>query len=185
MIKPNPWKDIKIGKDAPKIVNAVVEIPFGSRNKYELDKETGMIKLDRVIYSSVLYPGDYGFIPQTLWEDDDPLDVLILTRFPSYPLTIIEVRPIGLLNMVDENERDDKIIAVPTGDPFYNNIQSLKDLEEHILKEIRNFFEIYKDLQGKQVNVERLLDRDDAYKTIEFSHKEFNKKMRKVKKKSK
>ena len=169
----DPWKDIETGRKVPEIVNAIVEIPMGSRNKYEFDKKTSLIRLDRVVYSSVSYPGDYGFIPQTLWEDGDPLDVLIITRFPSHPLVIMEVRPIGVMNLIDDSERDDKIIAVPVGDPFFENIKDIDELSPHILEEITNFFEIYKQLQKKTVKVERLLNREEAYKSIEHGMKLF------------
>ncbi len=177
----DPWKDIAVGKDVPRVVNAVIEIPMGSRNKYELDKETGLIRLDRVVYSSVSYPGDYGFIPRTLWEDGDPLDVLVITRFSSHPLIIMEVRPIGVMQIIDDSERDDKIIAVPVGDPFFNKVEDVNDLEPHILDEIKNFFEIYKQLQNKVVKVEKLLSREEAYKSIEHGIKLFKEKYGKEK----
>ncbi|MDK2849648.1 MAG: inorganic pyrophosphatase [Candidatus Woesearchaeota archaeon] len=177
----DPWKDIETGRNVPKVVNAVIEIPMGSRNKYELDKKTGLIKLDRVVYSSVSYPGDYGFIPQTLWDDGDPLDVLVITRFPSHPLVLMEVRPIGVMKIIDDSERDDKIIAVPLGDPFFEKINDVKELQPHILEEIKNFFEIYKQLQNKVVKVEKLLNRKEAYKSIERAVKLFKKKFEKKK----
>jgi len=172
----NPWHDVNIGKNCPKVVNAIVEIPMGSRNKYEFEKETGLIRLDRTLFSSVLYPGDYGFIPKTLWEDNDPLDILILTRFPSYPLVVIEAKPIGVVNMVDENESDDKILAIPTGDPFFRDIEDISELAHHTMREIRHFFEIYKELQDKVVRVQRFLGKKEAFETIEKGRELYEKK---------
>lgn len=149
----NPWHDVSYGNKAPKEVQAIVEVPKNSVLKYELDKETGLIKLDRVLYSAVHYPGDYGFIPRTYWEDGDPLDVIILSNFPVYPKTIVTVRPIGVLHMVDEEESDHKIICVHATDPRFNRYKDLKDVPEHILKEIKHFFETYKELQEKKVKV--------------------------------
>lgn len=149
----NPWHDIPAGKDAPRQVTAIVEIPAGSRNKYELDKETGHFKLDRVLYSAVHYPGDYGFIPRTLHEDGDPLDVLVKINEPTFPGCQITVRPIGVLMMLDKGEPDDKILGVPADDPYFHDVAGLDDVSTHYLKEVEHFFQIYKDLEGKRIEL--------------------------------
>lgn len=163
----NLWHDIEVGKDAPKVVNAVIEIPKDSKLKFELDKDTGLMKLDRFLYSAMHYPGDYGFIPQTYWEDGDPLDIVILTGQPVYPGMLAEARIIGVVHMNDSGESDDKIIAVYEKDPRFKNINSVKDVEEHILEEIRHFFERYKELEKKDVKVLQIKDRDAAEKVLE------------------
>lgn len=162
----NPWHDISIGDRAPEVIHAIVEIPKDSKIKYELDKETGLLKLDRFLYSSVHYPGDYGFVPQTLWEDNDPLDIIILTTRPVYPMTLAEVRVIGVLQMIDDNEKDNKIIAVYDADPRYKEYNDLKDIPQHTKMELRHFFETYKELQGKKCLVPEMLGREDALKDI-------------------
>lgn len=177
----HPWHDVPIGKKFPQEINAVVEIPKGSRNKYELDKKIGMIRLDRTIYSSVLYPGDYGFVPQTMWEDKDPMDILILNRFPSFPLVIMGARPIGLMKMVDEKESDDKIIAVPVSDPFYKTIKEISELPPHTKREIKHFFEIYKELQHKSVKVNKFMGRNYALSALKKAQKLYQKKYKKEK----
>jgi inorganic pyrophosphatase len=149
----NPWHDVNIGKEAPEEVHAIIEIPKNSTLKYELDKETGLMKLDRVLYSAVHYPGDYGFIPQTYWNDDDPMDIIILSSFPVYPRTIVKVRPIGVIQMVDAAENDAKIIAVYVGDPRYDGYRDMTDIPPHTLLELRHFFETYKQLQNRKVKV--------------------------------
>ncbi len=149
----NPWHDVSPGKEAPEEINAIIEIPKGSRLKYELDKETGLLKLDRVLYSAVHYPGDYGFIPQTYWDDNDPLDIIILSSIPVFPMTLVKVRPIGVIHMVDADEKDDKIIAVYVDDPRFNDYRDTTDIPEHILLELTHFFETYKQLQNKTVKV--------------------------------
>jgi inorganic pyrophosphatase len=163
----NPVHDVPRG--TPHAFNTIIEIPAGTRNKYEVDKQTGLLKLDRVIYSSVMYPADYGFIPQTHWDDGDPLDVLVLSRYPIVPMTIVPVRPIGVMQMIDDNEQDNKIIAVVATDPNFNDYHDITDLEQHLLKEIKHFFEIYKDLQDKKVQVEQFLPKADALKIIQKS----------------
>ena len=149
----NPWHDIPAGKNPPEQVTAIIEIPGGSRNKYELDKETGHFKLDRVLYSAVHYPGDYGFIPRTLHEDNDPLDVLVKINEPTFPGCQISVRPIGVLSMLDKGEPDDKILAVPADDPYYHDVFDIADLSSRYLKEVEHFFLIYKDLEGKRIEI--------------------------------
>ena len=149
----NIWHDIEVGGKAPDVVNAIVEIPKGSQNKYELDKKSGLIKVDRVLYSPMFYPAEYGIIPRTLAEDGDPLDVLILVTNPTYPGVMIEVRPIGMMNMLDKGERDEKILCVPLNDPRFSHVKDISDISENILKEISHFFSRYKDLEGKKVEV--------------------------------
>jgi inorganic pyrophosphatase len=147
------WHGIATGKLSPEEVTVVVEIPGGSRNKYELDKETGLLRLDRVLYSAVHYPGDYGFIPRTLAEDNDPCDVLILMKQPTFPGCLIEARPIGMLRMEDRGEADNKILAVPSRDPLQIEYFDIADMPSHMLKEIEHFFSVYKDLEGVRVHV--------------------------------
>lgn len=149
----NLWHDIPAGPHPPESVTAVIEIPSGSRNKYELDKVTGLLKLDRVLYSAVTYPGDYGFIPGTLAEDGDPLDVLVLINESTFPGCLITVRPVGVLYMKDRGEPDEKILAVPSEDPYHHEYFDIADLPQHYLKEVEHFFSIYKDLEGKRVEV--------------------------------
>ena len=147
----NLWRDLPPGANPPEEVTAIVEIPQGSRNKYELDKATGLMKLDRVLYSAVHYPGDYGFIPRTLHEDNDPLDVLMLVKEQTFPMCMVDVRPIGVLKLLDRGEPDDKILGVPLHDPYYNEIFDIADIPSHQLKEIEHFFLTYKDLEGKRM----------------------------------
>jgi inorganic pyrophosphatase len=144
----NLWHDVAIGAKVPDVIQAVVEIPRGSRNKYELHKETGAIKLDRVLYSAVHYPGDYGLIPQTYYDDGDPLDILVMTNSPTFPGCIVEVRPIGMFRMLDKGEMDDKILAVLHADPFFADYHDYTDVPAHYLKEVTHFFSVYKDLEG-------------------------------------
>jgi inorganic pyrophosphatase len=162
----NPWHDASYGKKAPDEVNVIIEVPKDSKLKYELDKETGLLRLDRALYSAVHYPGDYGFIPRTYWEDNDPLDILVISNFPVYPLTIVRAKPIGVIEMNDGMERDDKIIAVHSTDPRLKNYKSLNDLPEHIILEIKHFFEIYKELQNKDVKILDLKGVSEAKKAI-------------------
>ena len=149
----NFWHDIETGKDVPEIINAIIEIPKGSMNKYEYDKKHNMMKLDRVLFSPFHYPGDYGLIPQTLSEDGDPLDALVLVTNPTYPGILIESRPIGLLQMKDDGEPDDKIICVSTNDPRYLHTTDINDIEDHYRSEIAHFFQVYKELEGKKVEI--------------------------------
>jgi inorganic pyrophosphatase len=149
----NFWHDIPPGPQPPEQVTAVIEIPSGSRNKYELDKITGLLKLDRVLYSAVQYPGDYGFIPGTLAEDGDPLDVLVLINEPTFPGCLITVRPVGVLHMTDRGDPDEKILAVPSEDPYHQEYFDIADLPQHYLREVQHFFSVYKDLEGKRVEI--------------------------------
>src|SRR3989338_2786082 len=160
------WHDLKRGDMAPKEVNVLIEIQKGSNIKYEIDKEHGEIKLDRFLYSSVHYPGDYGFIPQTYGGDNDALDMLVYTNWGIQPGTIAAVRSIGAMTMIDSGERDDKIIGVYSVDPRLNEIQDINDLPKHAIKEIKYFFENYKTLENKKVKVLRVLNKKDAHKLI-------------------
>jgi inorganic pyrophosphatase len=162
----NPWHDISYGKDAPEEFTVIIEVPKDGKLKYELDKETGLMKLDRVLYSAVHYPGDYGFIPQTYAPDGDPVDVLIISNYPTYPNTIVRARPIGVLIMSDGHDRDDKIIAVHAADPRFNDIFKLDDMPQHMVLEIKHFFEIYKELQGMKVKILNLKGVEEAKRTI-------------------
>ncbi|HEY4516580.1 MAG TPA: inorganic diphosphatase [Candidatus Paceibacterota bacterium] len=150
----NLWHDVPLGENAPDEINVIVEIPKGSHNKYEVDKATGLIKLDRANYSSAAFPFDYGFAPQTLWDDDDPLDVIVLTTYPLHPGILVAVRPVAVIDMVDGGESDYKIIAVPVEDKRWEGVNDLADLNTHSLKEFQHFFETYKALKGKPAPVE-------------------------------
>jgi inorganic pyrophosphatase len=145
----NRLYDIDPGPDSPEIVRMIVEIPQHSANKYEYDGTLGVFRLDRALYSPLHYPGDYGFIPGTLADDNDPLDVLVLVQQPSYPGVLIEVRPVGVLNMVDSDEKDQKILAVPNRNPRYDQIHTMDQIFAHVKREIEHFFSIYKELEGK------------------------------------
>ena len=162
----HPWHTVDIGNDVPRYVTAVIEVPKGSKTKYELDKKSGLIKVDRVLFSSVHYPANYGFIPQTYCEDRDPLDILVLGQDPVVPLSIMLAKPIGVMKMRDQGEADDKIIAVHANDPEYSHYNSISELPPHRLTEVKRFFEDYKTLENKAVVVEHFLDRDDALKII-------------------
>ena len=162
----HPWHDVEIGEQAPKIVTAVIEVPKGSKAKYELDKDSGLIRLDRVLFSSVHYPANYGFIPRTLCDDRDPLDILVLGQEAAVPLCLIRAKPIGVMKMVDQGEGDDKIIAVHVDDPEYTEYTSLEELPAHRMKEMQRFFEDYKALEHKSVTVEKFLGPEEAQKTI-------------------
>lgn len=162
----NPWHDIHYGKEAPDMVTAIIEIPKGSKNKYELDKESGLLKVDRVLFSSVHYPANYGFIPQTFCDDQDPLDILVLGQEAVYPLTLMRAKPIGLMQMIDMDEEDDKIIAVHADDPEFADYSDIHQLPKHKMKELQRFFEDYKMLEHKAVRVERFLGREPASKII-------------------
>lgn len=159
--------NVKIGANAPLVFNTVIEIPKGSTNKYELDKDSGMLRLDRVLYSPLFYPFDYGFIPQTHYLDGDPIDVLVMSMHPMFPGCIVEARAIGLLEMRDEAGPDEKILCVATRDPRFNNRKSLNDLNPHTLKEINHFFEVYKTLEDKEVETVGWRDVVEAVQLID------------------
>ena len=162
----NPWHDVSPGEKVPEIVNTIIEIPKGSKGKYELDKESGLLKLDRVLYSSVHYPANYGFIPRTYCDDQDPLDILVICSIDVDPLCIIESKVIGVMRMVDDDEEDDKIIAVAEKDMAVNYINDISELPPHTIVELRRFFEDYKKLEHKHVVVEEFLNREEAYRII-------------------
>lgn len=149
----NMWRDIPAGDDVPAKVNVIIEIPRGSKNKYEIDKETGLIKLDRAMKTSQDYPFDYGFVPQTLWDDGDALDVVLLTTYPLAPAILVEARVVGIMHMIDGGEGDDKVIAVPSEDPRWDEVTDLAHVNKYTLKEIRHFFETYKTIEGKKVEI--------------------------------
>ena len=161
------WHDVTPGEGLPAEFTSVVEIPMGSSVKYELDKETGLLKLDRILYSAVYYPANYGFIPQTYAEDDDPLDVLVLCQEPVAPLTLVSARAIGLMTMIDGGKKDHKILAVAVDDPEYNGFNEADDLPPHRLNMLRRFFQDYKTLEGKAVEVDELQPVQDALPVIE------------------
>jgi inorganic pyrophosphatase len=163
----HPWHDVTPGEDIPQEFNAIIEIPFGSSVKYELDKESGLIKLDRILYSAVYYPANYGFIPQTLAEDHDPLDVLVLCQETVVPLTLIHARTIGIMTMIDQGEKDHKIIAVATDDPEFNSYREAAEMPPHRLTMLRRFFQDYTQLEGKVVEVNEIQPAKEAFAIIE------------------
>ncbi|MEI8195810.1 MAG: inorganic diphosphatase [Phycisphaerae bacterium] len=172
----SPWHDVDAGDSRlPAFFNAIIEIPLGSSNKYELDKKSGLLKLDRVLHSAVYYPANYGFIPQTLADDRDPLDVLVLGAEPVYPLTLVAARAIGLMTMKDNDELDHKIIAVHVNDPEYNSYRDVHQLPPHKLAVIKRFFEDYKSLEHKRVVVDDIMPVEAAYPVIELALKVYSK----------
>ena len=172
------WRDLPPGRNPPEEVTAVIEIVSGSRNKYELDKETGLLKLDRVLSSAVHYPSDYGFIPRTLHEDGDPLDVLVLLKEQTFPGCMIDVRPIGVLRMLDRGEPDDKILGVPLHDPAHEEFFDIADIPQHMLREIEYFFSTYKDLEGKRVQAAGWEKSERAVQIIQESIDRYDRKYR-------
>jgi len=164
--KSNPWHKVSIGKETPAVVNGIIEIPKNTRAKYELDKESGMLLMDRVIFSSMHYPANYGFIPQTYCDDKDPLDIMILSQIDVVPMCIVSAKVIGVMRMIDGGEMDDKIIAVAEHDMSVNHMNDITDLPAHWIKELRNFFEDYKKLENKKVEVEEFQDAATARKII-------------------
>ncbi len=162
----NLLHEITAGKHVPDIINVIIEIPKGSKNKYELDKETGLIVLDRAMHTSQDYPFDYGFMPQSHWEDGDPLDVVVLTTYPLACGVLVKVRPVGIINMVDDGDSDAKIIGVPEKDPRFDHILDLDDVNKHVLKEIEHFFLTYKKLQQKEVSINGIGHKQDAVAAI-------------------
>ena len=153
----NPWHNVSIGDNLPGVVNGIIEIPKGSRAKYELHKESGILKLDRVLFSSVYYPANYGFIPRTYCDDNDPLDILVLSQIEIVPMCIVSAKVIGVMRMVDGGDADDKIIAVAEGDTSVNHINDISELPAHFISEMKNFFENYTKLEKKEVVVEQFL----------------------------
>jgi len=162
----HPWHGVAFGENAPRVVNAIIEIPQGSRCKYEIDKASGLLKLDRIIYSSFHYPVNYGFIPQTYGGDKDPLDILVITSLALVPLTLVEAKVIGVMQMIDGGEADDKIIAVAANDPSVNHYNNIEELPKHFFSELRHFFEEYKALENKSVKVEEFGDKAKAISIV-------------------
>ncbi|HXG45767.1 MAG TPA: inorganic diphosphatase [Gemmatimonadales bacterium] len=175
----HPWHDIPTGPKPPDVVNAVIEIPTNERNKYELDKELGIFRLDRVLHSAVHYPGDYGFLPRTLGADGDPLDVLVIMKVPVFTGCVVQCRPIGLFHLIDRGKSDEKVLAVAEGDPYAGGIQDLGDIPPHTLKEIEHFFQVYKDLEGITTRTRGFEDAEAARRAIveaiELYRKKFGK----------
>ena len=163
----HPWHGAHYGNNAPQVVNALIEIPQGSRAKYEIDKETGLLLLDRVIHSSFHYPINYGFIPQTLGHDGDPLDILVMCSETIQPLCLVEATVIGNMQMIDNGEMDDKIIAVAKNDPTVNHFGSISDLPKHFIIVLRNYFENYKVLENKEVKIDEFQDKETAYDIVQ------------------
>jgi inorganic pyrophosphatase len=171
----NPWHSVSYGENIPKVVNGIIEIPKGTRAKYELDKDSGLLILDRVLYSSVYYPANYGFIPQTYCDDKDPLDILIISQIEIVPLCIVPAKVIGVMRMLDGGEADDKIIAVAEGDPSVNHINDISELPKHFISEMRNFFEDYKKLENKTVQVEEFENAKIAQEILKKAIEDYNK----------
>lgn len=172
----NIWHDINEERVKPEKFTAIIEISKGGKNKYELDKETGLLRLDRVLYTSTHYPANYGFIPKTYAEDNDPLDVLVLCQEQILPMTLVECYPIGVLYMTDEEENDEKIIAVPVNDPSMSDYKDISDLPNHMFDEISHFFEVYKVLEHKHTTINKIKGREDALKCIEKCIESYKKK---------
>lgn len=174
----NPWHDLDLEFDTDTL-NCLIEIPAGSKIKYEIDKKSGLLKVDRILYSSVHYPCNYGLFPQTFCDDGDPLDVLVIGQLPVLPFSIMSVRPIGVIKMIDQGEGDDKIISVHADDPEYNHIKSINQIAPHKINEIRRFFESYKELEKKSVEITGIEDEVAALKVIKESIALYNEKFKK------
>ncbi|MEM8909123.1 MAG: inorganic diphosphatase [Bacteroidota bacterium] len=172
----NPWHDVSPGRLTPEYVSGIIEIPKNSRAKYELDKDSGLLKMDRVLYSSVYYPANYGFIPQTYCDDKDPLDILILSQIEIVPFCLVPAKVIGVMRMVDNGEADDKIIAVAEGDMSVNHINDISQLPDHYLRELRTFFEDYKKLENKTVVIEDFQSKFLALQIVEKAIVDYNSK---------
>ncbi len=175
----HPWHNVTIGEDAPNSVNCIIEIPKNTRAKYELDKESGMLKLDRVLFSSMYYPANYGFIPQTYCDDNDPLDIVVLSQITIVPMCIVKAKVIGVMRMLDNGELDDKIIAVASHDVSVNHIEDISEMPKHFFKELRNFFEDYKKLENKTVEVEEFQDAVVARQIVQKSIEDYKELMAK------
>ena len=175
----NIWHDISEERIKKDNFVAVIEIPKGCSNKYELDKETGMLKLDRILYTATHSPANYGFIPRTYADDKDPLDVLVIGQESMYPLTLVECYPIGVVKMIDSDEADEKIIAIAKNDPYFNCYRDINALPNHISNEIMHFFGVYKQLEGKKTTVDTVYGREEAERIIEQSIKNYSEKFKK------
>lgn len=167
----NLWHDIDPGKNIPNEINTIIEINKGSKNKYEIDKETGMIALDRAMHTAQDYPFDYGFVPQTLWDDNDALDVIVLTTYPLTPGILVKVRPVAIMGMIDDGDADDKVISVPVDDPRWDDVKDLEDINKHTIKEMEHFFSTYKKIQKKEVEVTGFKGKADAEEAVKRSLK--------------
>jgi inorganic pyrophosphatase len=174
MPQAHAWHEIPIGEETPDIFNVVIEVPQGSKVKYELEKDTGLMKVDRVLHTSMVYPWNYGFIPQTLAEDEDPLDAIVLMQAPVEPMTLLEVRPIGILHMVDEGENDENIVCVHDEDPQFNSYTNIDELPGHIWRETQHFFGSYKELEGKETSVHGVAGSEEAKEYIRDSISRYN-----------
>ena len=170
----NYWHDIDSG--SAEEMNVIIETPDGSNNKYEIDKETGLIALDRAMHTAQSYPFDYGFVPQTLWDDGDAADVAVLTTYSLDPGILVPTRPVGLMQMTDDGESDDKLIGVPVDDPRWEDVHDIDDIHDHTCKEIAHFFASYKNLQDAEVDIDGFFDRNEAVKAFERSQKLYQKK---------
>ncbi len=175
----NPWHDVAFGDNAPNVVNGIIEIPKGNRAKYELDKDSGMLKLDRVLFSSVYYPANYGFIPRTYCDDNDPLDILVISQIDIVPMCIVSAKVIGVMRMIDGGEADDKIIAVAEGDPSVSHINDISELPQHFISELQSFFEDYKKLEHKTVKVEGFQNNELAREIVQTAISDYNLKFNK------
>jgi inorganic pyrophosphatase len=174
----HPWHQVSYGDKAPDVVNAIIEIPKGSRAKYELDKESGLLKLDRILYSSVYYPANYGFIPQTYGDDNDPLDILVLSQESIVPLCIVQAKVIGVMRMLDQGEADDKLIAVCNNDMSVTDFNDISELSTHFINEMRHFFQEYKRLENKVVEIEDFQSAALAKKIFEQAVELYDQKIR-------
>ena len=163
----HPWHGVSCGENFPEVVTAMIEVPRGSNIKYELDKLSGLLKVDRILYSAVHYPANYGFIPQTYCDDNDPLDVLVLSSEVIQPLSLVRCYPIGVITMLDQGRLDEKIIAIPFQDPSYNSYHDVSELPAHLFTEISHFFSVYKNLEGKETVVDELRGKDAARDVIQ------------------
>ena len=174
----HPWHDVTPGENLPTEFNAIVEIPKGSSIKYELDKRTGLLRMDRILYSAVFYPANYGFVPQTYAEDDDPLDVLVLCQEPLAPMTLVKARAIGLMTMIDAGKKDHKIVAVAVDDPEFNNYREAAELPPHRVQMLRRFFIDYKFLEGKSVEVDEMQSAETAIPVVEDALQRYSRQRR-------
>lgn len=178
----NLWHEVSIGKNVPKSFHVIIENPRGNKNKYEVDKETGLIKLDRPMKTAQDFPFDYGFIPQTYWHDNDPLDVVVLATYPLHPGVLVEVRPVAVFRMIDCGDRDEKILAVPVDDPRFDKVQNLSHVNPHTIKEFTHFFETYKSIEeGKKVEIKKVEGKKEAMEVIREGMMLYEKKFAKKK----